>query len=58
MQKDHGLRRRVPAWDALQSALQSILSHKLRSLLTLTGIVIGVLAVVSMFSSVYAQTAH
>lgn len=54
MQKDHGLRRRVPAWDALQSALQSILSHKLRSLLTLTGIVIGVLAVVSMFSSVYA----
>ncbi|MBW6514699.1 MAG: ABC transporter permease [Candidatus Syntrophosphaera sp.] len=45
---------RVPAWDALRSAFQSILSHKLRSLLTLTGIVIGVLAVVSMFSSVYA----
>lgn len=44
----------IPAWDALQSALQSILSHKLRSLLTLTGIVIGVMAVVTMFSSVYA----
>ena len=40
--------------DAVRSALQSIASHKLRSLLTLTGIVIGVLAVVSMFSSVYA----
>ncbi|MDP3115376.1 MAG: ABC transporter permease [Candidatus Cloacimonadaceae bacterium] len=43
--------------DALRSAVQSILSHKLRSLLTLTGIVIGVLAVVSMFSSVYALKA-
>ncbi len=40
--------------DGIKSAFQSILSHKLRSLLTLTGIVIGVLAVVSMFSSVYA----
>ncbi len=45
---------RIPAWDALRSAFQSIMNHKLRSLLTLTGIVIGVLAVVSMFSSVYA----
>jgi putative ABC transport system permease protein len=43
--------------DAVHSALQSIASHKLRSLLTLTGIVIGVLAVVSMFSSVYALKA-
>lgn len=43
--------------DALRSAMQSILSHKMRSLLTLTGIVIGVLAVVSMFSSVYALKA-
>lgn len=43
--------------DAFGSALQSIMSHKLRSLLTLTGIVIGVLAVVSMFSSVYALKA-
>jgi len=40
--------------DGLGSAFQSIFSHKLRSLLTLTGIVIGVLAVVAMFSSVYA----
>ena len=40
--------------DGMKSAFQSIFSHKLRSLLTLTGIVIGVLAVVTMFSSVYA----
>lgn len=40
--------------DGIGSALQSIFSHKLRSLLTLTGIVIGVMAVVTMFSSVYA----
>lgn len=40
--------------DGLFSAFQSIASHKLRSLLTLTGIVIGVLAVVTMFSAVYA----
>ncbi len=40
--------------DAFHSALQSISNHKLRSFLTLTGIVIGVLAVVTMFSSVYA----
>jgi putative ABC transport system permease protein len=43
--------------DGVHSALQSILNHKLRSLLTLTGIVIGVLAVVTMFSSVYALKA-
>ncbi len=40
--------------DAFTSSLQSIFSHKLRSLLTLLGIVIGVMAVVTMFSSVYA----
>lgn len=40
--------------DAFRSSLQSIINHKLRSFLTLTGIVIGVLAVVTMFSSVYA----
>jgi len=40
--------------DGIKSAFQSIFSHKLRSLLTVTGIVIGVLAVVTMFSSVYA----
>ena len=53
VQKRYGITR-VPAWDALRSAFQSIMNHKMRSLLTLTGIVIGVLAVVSMFSSVYA----
>ncbi len=40
--------------DAFRSALQSISQHKLRSFLTLTGIVIGVLAVVTMFSSIYS----
>ena len=40
--------------DGIRAAFTSIFSHKLRSLLTLTGIVIGVLAVVTMFSSVYA----
>lgn len=53
VQEHHGIKR-LPLKDALASALQSILNHKLRSLLTLTGIVIGVLAVVTMFSSVYA----
>ena len=43
--------------DAFRSALQSISNHKLRSLLTLLGIVIGVLAVVTMFSSVYSLKA-
>lgn len=40
-------------YDGLRSSLQSIYSHKLRSLLTLMGIVIGVMAVVTMFSSIY-----
>lgn len=40
--------------DAFRNALQSISNHKMRSFLTLTGIVIGVLAVVTMFSSIYA----
>ncbi len=35
------------------SSLQNILSHKLRSILTLLGIIIGVFAVVTMFSSIY-----
>ena len=43
--------------DAISSSLQSIFNHKLRSLLTLIGIVIGVMAVVTMFSSVYALKA-
>ncbi len=37
------------------SGLKSILSHKLRSILTLAGIVIGVAAVTTMFSSVNAM---
>lgn len=39
--------------DAVFSSIQSIISHKLRSILTLTGITIGVMAVVTMFSSIY-----
>jgi putative ABC transport system permease protein len=40
-------------YDGLRSSLQSIFSHKMRSILTLMGIVIGVMAVVTMFSSIY-----
>jgi len=40
--------------DGFRAALSSISSHKLRSALTLIGMVIGVLAVVTMFSSIYA----
>ncbi len=39
--------------DGLMSSFQTILSHKLRSFLTLIGIMIGVAAVVTMFSSIY-----
>lgn len=39
--------------DGIISAWTNIASHKMRSVLTATGIVIGVLAVVTMFSSVY-----
>ena len=38
--------------DALASSLQTIISHKFRSFLTLLGIIIGVTSVVAMFSSV------
>jgi len=38
--------------DNIKSSFNTILSHKTRSLLTLLGIIIGVLAVVSMFSAV------
>ena len=38
--------------DALTSSLQTIVSHKFRSFLTLLGIIIGVTSVVAMFSSV------
>ncbi len=39
--------------DSVRSSFQTILSHKLRSFLTLLGIIIGIMAVVAMFSSVY-----
>jgi putative ABC transport system permease protein len=39
--------------DNLANSLQSIATHKLRSILTLLGIMIGVAAVVTMFSSIY-----
>jgi len=40
--------------DGIKSAFTSIASHKMRSALTTTGIIIGVMAVVTMFSSIYA----
>jgi putative ABC transport system permease protein len=39
--------------DSIVSSLVNIFSHKMRSFLTLLGIIIGVLAVVTMFASVY-----
>lgn len=39
--------------ESVGSSFQNILTHKMRSMLTLLGIVIGVFAVVTMFSSVY-----
>lgn len=41
--------------EVLVSGIKSILSHKLRSFLTLAGIMIGVAAVTTMFSSVEAM---
>jgi putative ABC transport system permease protein len=41
-------------FDGLKSSLQTIYNHKFRSFLTLLGIIIGVLSVVTMFSSVSA----
>ena len=38
--------------DGIKSSLQTILSHKFRSFLTLLGILIGITSVVAMFSSV------
>ncbi|MDP8232512.1 MAG: ABC transporter permease [Candidatus Zophobacter franzmannii] len=38
--------------DSFNSSFQTIVSHKLRSFLTLIGIVIGVMAVVTMFSAI------
>lgn len=39
--------------DSVISSLQTIMSHKMRSFLTLLGIIIGITAVVAMFSSIY-----
>lgn len=39
--------------ESVKSSLQNIFSHKFRSFLTLLGIIIGVFAVVTMFSSIY-----
>ncbi len=41
--------------ESLGSSVQNIFTHKLRSLLTLLGIIIGVFAVVTMFSTVYGM---
>ncbi len=40
-------------FESFGSSFQNIFSHKMRSTLTLLGIIIGVFAVVTMFSSVY-----
>jgi len=40
-------------YESFASSLQNIFVHKLRSSLTLLGIIIGVFAVVTMFSSIY-----
>ena len=39
--------------ESIGSSFQNIFSHKMRSILTLLGIIIGVFAVVTMFSSIY-----
>jgi putative ABC transport system permease protein len=39
--------------ESIGSSFQNIFTHKLRSFLTLLGIIIGVFAVVTMFSTVY-----
>ncbi len=41
--------------ESLGSSVQNIFTHKLRSFLTLLGIIIGVFAVVTMFSTVYGM---
>ncbi|MBC8384109.1 MAG: ABC transporter permease [Candidatus Cloacimonetes bacterium] len=40
-------------YESFSSSMQNIFSHKLRSFLTLLGIIIGVFAVVTIFSSIY-----
>ncbi len=41
--------------ESLGSSIQNIFTHKLRSFLTLLGIIIGVFAVVTMFSTIYGM---
>jgi len=41
--------------ESLASSIQNIFTHKLRSFLTLLGIIIGVFAVVTMFSTIYGM---
>ncbi len=43
--------------DSVFASLQNIMTHKMRSFLTLLGIIIGVFAVVTMFSTVYGLKA-
>jgi putative ABC transport system permease protein len=47
------IKSKIHFFDSLGSSFQSIFSHKMRSILTLLGIIIGVFAVVTMFSSIY-----
>ena len=44
-------------WDCFATALKTLLSHKMRSILTMLGILIGVAAVISMVSLVRAEQA-
>lgn len=41
--------------ESLGSSIQNIFNHKMRSFLTLLGIIIGVFAVVTMFSTIYGM---
>ena len=41
--------------ESLGSSIQNIFTHKMRSFLTLLGIIIGVFAVVTMFSTIYGM---
>lgn len=45
-------------WDCFSTALRALLSNKLRSILTMLGILIGVAAVISVLSLGSAQAAN
>ncbi len=47
----------MKVWDCFVTALKTLLSHKMRSALTMLGILIGVAAVISMVSLVRAEQA-